>query len=74
LCAVGAAGGDIVLRNTDAGILGATLDKLTEAGLAIETGPDWIRGAMSKRPKAVGFRTHEYPGFATDMQAQLMTL
>ncbi|MGE8657620.1 MAG: UDP-N-acetylglucosamine 1-carboxyvinyltransferase [Achromobacter sp.] len=74
LCAVGAAGGDIVLRNTDAGILGATLDKLTEAGLTIETGPDWIRGAMSARPKAVGFRTHEYPGFATDMQAQLMTL
>ena len=29
---------------------------------------------MSARPKAVGFRTHEYPGFATDMQAQLMAL
>ena len=74
LCAVGAAGGDIVLRNADAGILGATLDKLTEAGLTIETGPDWIRGAMSSRPRAVGFRTHEYPGFATDMQAQVMAL
>jgi len=74
LCAVGAAGGDILLKNADAGILGATLDKLAEAGLTIETGPDWIRGAMDKRPKAVGFRTHEYPGFATDMQAQLMAL
>ena len=74
LCAVGAAGGDITLRDTDPGILGATLDKLVEAGLTIETGPDWIRGAMSARPKAVGFRTHEYPGFATDMQAQLMAL
>lgn len=74
LCAVGAAGGDVLLRNADAGILGATLDKLTEAGLTIETGPDWIRGAMSGRPKAVGFRTHEYPGFATDMQAQVMAL
>lgn len=74
LCAVGAAGGDIVLRNTDADILGATLDKLTEAGLTIETGPDWIRCAMSSRPRAVGFRTLEYPGFATDMQAQVMAL
>ena len=74
LCAVGAAGGDIVLRNTDAGILGATLDKLTEAGLTIETGPDWIRGAMETRPTTGGLRTHEYPGFATDMQAQVMTL
>jgi len=74
LCAVGAAGGDIVLRNTDAGILGATLDRLVEAGLTIETGPGWIRGAMSSRPRAVGFRTQEYPGFATDMQAQVMAL
>ncbi|MGB3430808.1 UDP-N-acetylglucosamine 1-carboxyvinyltransferase [Achromobacter sp.] len=74
LCAVGAAGGDIVLRNTDADILGATLGKLAEAGLTIETGPDWIRCAMSSRPRAVGFRTLEYPGFATDMQAQVMAL
>ncbi|ADP13552.1 UDP-N-acetylglucosamine 1-carboxyvinyltransferase [Achromobacter xylosoxidans A8] len=74
LCAVGAAGGDIVLRNTDADILGATLSKLTEAGLTIKTGPDWIRCAMSSRPRAVGFRTLEYPGFATDMQAQVMAL
>ncbi|HEY0296844.1 MAG TPA: UDP-N-acetylglucosamine 1-carboxyvinyltransferase [Bordetella sp.] len=74
LCAVGAAGGDITLRNVDAGQLGATLDKLAEAGLTIETGPGWIRGAISGRPRAVGARTHEYPGFATDMQAQLMAL
>ena len=74
LCAVGAAGGDITLRNAAPGTLGATLDKLIEAGLTIETGPDWIRGAMQGRPRAVGARTHEYPGFATDMQAQLMAL
>ena len=74
LCAVGAAGGDITLRNASADTLGATLDKLVEAGLTIETGPGWIRGAMQGRPRAVGARTHEYPGFATDMQAQLMAL
>ncbi len=74
LCAVGAAGGDITLRNVEPSHMGATLDKLTEAGLAIETGPGWIRGAISGRPRAVGARTHEYPGFATDMQAQLMAL
>ncbi|MCD0504235.1 UDP-N-acetylglucosamine 1-carboxyvinyltransferase [Bordetella petrii] len=74
LCAVGAAGGDITLRNADPAAMGATLDKVIEAGLSIETGPDWIRGAMQGRPRAVGVRTHEYPGFATDMQAQLMAL
>ena len=74
LCAVGAAGGDIVVRNVAPDAMGATLDKLTEAGLTLEIGPDWIRGAMQGRPRAVGVRTHEYPGFATDMQAQLMAL
>ena len=74
LCAVGAVGGDILLRDAAPAAMGATLDKLAETGLRIETGPDWIRARMQGRPKAVGLRTHEYPGFATDMQAQLMAL
>ncbi|HTK00554.1 MAG TPA: UDP-N-acetylglucosamine 1-carboxyvinyltransferase [Bordetella sp.] len=74
LCAVAATGGEIVLRGNNASIMGATLDKLTEAGLALEIGPDWIRASMHERPRAVSVRTHEYPGFATDMQAQFMVL
>src|SRR5690606_34149153 len=74
LCAVGAAGGDIMLRQAAPDTLGAVLDKLSEAGVAIETGPDWIRGTMNRRPDAVGFRTYEYPAFPTDMQAQLMAM
>lgn len=74
LCAVGATGGDILLRNAAPDTMGATLDKLIDAGLSIETGPDWIRAVMNARPKAVGFRTREYPGFPTDMQAQLLAL
>jgi UDP-N-acetylglucosamine 1-carboxyvinyltransferase len=74
LCAVGATGGDIMLRNAAPDTMGATLDKLIDAGLTIETGADWIRASMQTRPKAVGFRTREYPGFPTDMQAQLLAL
>ena len=74
LCAVGAAGGDIMLRGAAPDTMGATLSKLQEAGVEITTGKDWIRAVMNKRPRAVGVRTHEYPGFATDMQAQLMAL
>src|SRR5690606_39118083 len=74
LCAVGAAGGDVVLRAVDPASLGATLDKLAEAGVGIEAGPDWIRVRMHRRPAAVDVRTAPYPGFATDMQAQLMAL
>jgi len=74
LCAVGATGGDITLRNAAPGTMGATLDKLTEAGMQIECGEDWIRATMKQRPRATGFRTSEHPGFPTDMQAQLMAL
>ena len=74
LCAVAATGGDITLRHAAPDTLGAVLDKLRDAGLEITTGPDWIRARMTGRPRATGFRTSEYPGFPTDMQAQLMAL
>lgn len=74
LCAVAAAGGDITLRQAKPDTLGAVLDKLRDTGLEITTGEDWIRARMAGRPRATGFRTSEYPGFPTDMQAQLMAL
>ncbi len=74
LCAVAAVGGDVVLKNTRADILDVVLDKLREAGVIITTGEDWIRVQMAARPKAVSFRTTEYPGFPTDMQAQFMAM
>ncbi|MGY4830825.1 UDP-N-acetylglucosamine 1-carboxyvinyltransferase [Sphaerotilaceae bacterium SBD11-9] len=74
LCAVAAAGGDVVLRHARADHLDAVIDKLREAGAAIESGSDWIRVRNDKRLRAVGFRTSEYPAFPTDMQAQFMAL
>lgn len=74
LCAVAAAGGDVTLKNTRSDILDVALDKLREAGVVLTSGSDWIRARMGARPKAVSFRTTEYPGFPTDMQAQFMAL
>ncbi len=74
MCAVAAAGGDVVLKNTRAHLLDAVIDKLRESGAIITAGDDWIRVQMSGRPKPVSFRTTEYPGFPTDMQAQVMAL
>ena len=74
LCAVAATGGDVTLRNTRVDILDVALDKLREAGAILITEPDSIRIQMSSRPKAVSFRTTEYPGFPTDMQAQFMAM
>ncbi|MDY7577745.1 UDP-N-acetylglucosamine 1-carboxyvinyltransferase [Herbaspirillum sp. RTI4] len=74
LCAVAATGGDVTLHNTRSNLLDAAMDKLREAGAILTSGDDWIRVQMAARPKAVSFRTTEYPGFPTDMQAQFMAL
>ncbi|CAN5642990.1 UDP-N-acetylglucosamine 1-carboxyvinyltransferase [soil metagenome] len=74
MCAVAAAGGEVVLNNTHADHLDAVIDKLREAGVGIETGQGWIRVKSNGRPKSVSFRTSEYPAFPTDMQAQFMVL
>ncbi len=74
LCAVTATGGDILLKNTRTDIFDVALDKLREIGLVMTMGPDWIRAQMGGRPKPVSFRTTEYPGFPTDMQAQFMAV
>ena len=74
LCAVAAAGGEVLLKGTQAGHLDAVIDKLREAGVAIEAGGGFIRVRSQGRPKAVSFRTSEYPAFPTDMQAQFMAV
>jgi UDP-N-acetylglucosamine 1-carboxyvinyltransferase len=74
LCAVAAAGGDVRLEHAEARHLETAIDKLREAGVQIEAGDGWIRARGDGRPRAVSFRTSEYPAFPTDMQAQFMAL
>ena len=74
LCAVAATGGDIQLTNTRTDIFDVALDKLREMGLHLSVGENSIRAKMDGRPRPVSFRTTEYPGFPTDMQAQFMAV
>ncbi len=74
LCAVAATGGDVVLKHGRADHLDAVIDKLREAGAAVTAVESGIRVQASGRLKAQSFRTTEYPGFPTDMQAQFMAL
>ncbi len=74
LCAVAATGGEVLVKHCRPDTLDAVIVKLKEAGLKMEIGPDWIKASMQGRPKAVSFRTSEYPAFPTDMQAQLMAV
>ncbi len=74
LCAVAAAGGDVKLINGRADHLDAVIDKLREAGATVTAGDGYIEVKSRGRLKAQSFRTTEYPGFPTDMQAQFMAL
>jgi UDP-N-acetylglucosamine 1-carboxyvinyltransferase len=74
LCAVAATGGDIRIVNTRTDIFDVALDKLREMGLKLDVEGTTIRARMDGRPHPVSFRTTEYPGFPTDMQAQFMAV
>jgi UDP-N-acetylglucosamine 1-carboxyvinyltransferase len=62
------------LAGTAPDTLDATLEKLRDAGARITVLPQAIEIEMNRRPRAVDARTAPYPGFATDMQAQLLAL
>lgn len=74
LCAVAAAGGDVFLKHGRADHLDAVIEKLREAGAQVSAVDGGIRVQSQGRLKAQSFRTTEYPGFPTDMQAQFMAL
>ena len=74
LAAVAAAGGKVKLTGAAPDTVGATVEKLVEAGARIALGADSIEIEMAGRARAVSLATAPYPGFATDMQAQFMAL
>lgn len=75
LAAAACTRGNIKLKDISPQILEAVLLKLDEAGAHIDTGDNWISLDMKgQQPKSVDISTAPYPGFPTDMQAQMMAL
>ena len=74
LAAAAATRGRIRLHGAAPETLDATLEKLREAGARIRIEGSTVELEARGRPSAVSVRTAPYPGFATDMQAQFMTL
>jgi UDP-N-acetylglucosamine 1-carboxyvinyltransferase len=66
--------GAIELLNSDPEHLSSVIDTLRQTGANIETGSNRISVRGSGELKAIDIVTQEYPGFATDMQAQCMAL
>jgi UDP-N-acetylglucosamine 1-carboxyvinyltransferase len=68
-------GGEVILQNTRADLLESALDLLRSSGVEIEETPSGLRVARNGgglRPVAVD--TEPFPGFPTDLQAQLIAL
>lgn len=67
-------GGDIIIENVLPEHQKPLIAKLREAGALVEEDIDRIHVVGSGRLKAVDIKTLPYPGFPTDMQAQMMAM
>ena len=67
-------GGDIAVRGARPDHLDAFVLKLQEAGVGVAVATDEIRVRGAIKPKSVDITTLPYPGFPTDLQAQMMVL
>lgn len=66
--------GDILIKNVFPQHLGAVIDKLEESGACVRKTVNSIRINAKRRLRPVNVTTLPYPGFPTDMQAQIMSL
>jgi UDP-N-acetylglucosamine 1-carboxyvinyltransferase len=66
--------GDVVVTDMVPDHVSSVLAKLEECGVSLEVGATSVRVRAGGRPRAADITTSPYPGFPTDMQAQLMTL
>ena len=67
--------GDLVISNCVPEHLDALVAKLRQAGADVSSvRPDALRVRAPKRLEAADITTEEYPGFATDLQAQYMAM
>jgi UDP-N-acetylglucosamine 1-carboxyvinyltransferase len=66
--------GDILIKNVFAKHLGALIDRLQESGADVAIKENSIHMRYKKPLRAVNITTLPYPGFPTDMQAQMMSL
>jgi UDP-N-acetylglucosamine 1-carboxyvinyltransferase len=68
-------GGELLLKHCEPQHMTAIISKLKECGVEIKCeGKSGLRVRAAKRLVAADVDTEEYPGFATDMQAQFMAL
>ncbi len=61
-------GGDVMVRGVLPENQTALANKLREANVEVDEGPDWVRASAPNRMKGIRVKTMPYPGFPTDIQ------
>ncbi|MDR1529400.1 MAG: UDP-N-acetylglucosamine 1-carboxyvinyltransferase [Burkholderiales bacterium] len=74
LVAAAATHGHVVLRDADPSLLKTVLDLLRQIGVTVDAGNDTIALRGNGHFQSFHITTAPYPGFPTDMQAQMMAL
>jgi UDP-N-acetylglucosamine 1-carboxyvinyltransferase len=74
LCAGIVTRGDVTVTGIDSASLESTVDKLREAGAEVEVEPSRVRARAEGGLHGVRVVTASFPGYPTDMQAQLMAV
>ncbi|MCM8811971.1 MAG: UDP-N-acetylglucosamine 1-carboxyvinyltransferase [Candidatus Omnitrophica bacterium] len=74
MLAAAVTGGELIIQGARPDHLGAVIDKMKEAGIEIKGQDGSLKVSPRKRLRPVDVTTLPYPGFPTDMQAQMMAL
>ncbi len=74
MAAAAITGGDVTISNAPVEHLEAVVVKLREAGVSVESNGSGLRVARAGKLQPVELRTLPYPGFPTDLQAQMMAM
>ena len=67
-------GGNIIIRNIKSKIINTEINILKKIGVKIKVKENEVRVIGTKKIKSIKLKTSPYPGFPTDLQAQLMVL
>jgi UDP-N-acetylglucosamine 1-carboxyvinyltransferase len=65
-------GGNVCVKKCQPFHMGAFIERITETGVSVETGKNFISIKGIREWKSVDVVTLAYPGFPTDLQAQMM--
>ena len=73
-CAAAITGGEVLLKGARIEDMETTVQALRDAGVHVEPRDGGLHVAANGKLRAITLETAPFPGFATDMQAQLMAL